>query len=172
MDAADGGITNNLPCPPKVSHCLKFSLQPYGFKPATADETISTLLTAQSNDGSNRFNPKLPPISDKPAYNDQRIAAAAASGITIQPNVYRPLPFTRDQWEGMKFVPASDRTLQYLVELGYADAMSWAKKSGMAGAAAAAKAQRAKSKAQAKRGKPASATQRAPVAKKSSSQGK
>ena len=150
IDAADGGITNNLPCPRNVSHCLKFSLEPYGFKRASGDQTISTLMSAQSDDGSNRFDPKLPPIATNPTYDEKRIAAAAASGITVQPNVYRPLPFTQEQWEDMKFKPASDRTLQYLVDLGYADAMSWAKKSGVAGAAAA-KAQAAKPKPATKR---------------------
>ena len=140
--AMDGFLTDNLPCPEGVSYCVRVSLDPYGYSVNTIPQyMMSATVALKDYYGERRYSKPLPPITPRAKTDslEEAVAAAADAGLALQPNVYNKIPFTKDEWEMMRFIPASPATQDYLMKLGYEDARMWAERSGLAQAAYAKK---------------------------------
>jgi hypothetical protein len=139
--ALDGYLTDNLPCPKGVSYCVRVSLDPYDYPTNTIPQYMMyATVVLKDHDTSRRYDKPLPPISPRNKTDlEQAAAVAADAGVALQPNLFSKLPFSKDEWELMKFIPASPATQEYMMKLGYHDAKLWAERSGLAQAAYAKK---------------------------------
>jgi hypothetical protein len=137
QQAVDGGVTDNQPCPPNVTYCVKVSLTPFEFTPNSAPALFALFGIARRGPANARVSrPVRLPADGK--YNESRVADYHEfDSVDLRPNVYTPVPYTNAEWNEMVLIPGATNTLMAMYDLGKRDGTLWAQRNGLAAAAAA-----------------------------------
>ncbi|KAI8473192.1 MAG: hypothetical protein J3K34DRAFT_519202 [Monoraphidium minutum] len=156
FDAYDGGFTSPLPCPPaavtNVTYCIRIQAQPYGTPPSGITEQARpqhccTALIPQAmaqfralarfGAGNATDGAPAPELDPQPAPLPPYVDIAPGKpGLS-------PLPFEPAIWSSFQITALPNASVARVIyDLGAADAEAWARDTGLAAAAGAARRMR------------------------------
>lgn len=144
----DGFFTNEQPCPPGVTYCVRMSSKTPVWSRKRLGEFF-TLVGGAASLGTGKSAPlAVPPAGGFPSAttlakpNAAAFQAAAADGIDIGPGVFSDTHMSEQLWKEMIVLPGDEVLNDHMFALGQVDAKAWATATGLADAAAAKQAAR------------------------------
>lgn len=142
--AFDGFFTNEQPCPPGVTYCVRINSRTPSWSRARMSQFFSLVgRAATRGTGKPARLAAVPPggfsavLEAGSRLNVTAFEQAAADGVDISPGVFSNTGMSLDAWSELVVLPGDKALNEHLYGLGRADAKAWATATGLADAAAA-----------------------------------